>query len=220
MTIIANIVQKTEMRPTMFGDRAIALNRFREHYFPTRDRTIENTMGTFERFSMKDVSPDPVPNQDEVMEYRTCDTRLSILRYRPCLVGQIVRIETMYNENPLDAQDRGKTCSVIVLGCPTNANRETRDFFLCQLLELQRILNLEYDDIPGKIISQWLGDKDACGVTACGVIDPFFVAAGRDLQVYVNLTRDERETDDGTDKIYTLWGRHYVVLGPDEVGRL
>ncbi|KAJ6608924.1 hypothetical protein B0H10DRAFT_1955039 [Mycena sp. CBHHK59/15] len=172
--------------------RILATDKYNVDYAGTRDRTIENTTGTFARFSFKDAHDADVPNNDEAW-----DGRWVLSKYRTWVIGQVDSIDEGHNENPINNQDKGTACYLLRLKCPERANEETRSFFHKQLEGLKSVIESDMHDMPGSVAVSWLGPADPDGVETILLVVPFemepwYIQAGCDLQVTACFTRDER----------------------------
>ncbi|KAJ6607759.1 hypothetical protein B0H10DRAFT_1948928 [Mycena sp. CBHHK59/15] len=181
--------------------RILATDKYNVDYAGTRDRTIENTTGTFARFSFKDAHDADVPNNDEAW-----DGRWVLSKYRTWVIGQVDSIDEGHNENPINNQDKGTACYLLRLKCPERANEETRSFFHKQLEGLKSVIESDMHDMPGSVAVSWLGPADPDGVETILLVVPFemepwYIQAGCDLQVTACFTRDERAVgEDKTEK--------------------
>ncbi|KAJ6602990.1 hypothetical protein B0H10DRAFT_1957987 [Mycena sp. CBHHK59/15] len=99
---VARLMQLRELYPHKNDcgrPRILATDKYNVDYVGTRDRTIENTTGTFARFSFKDAHDADVPNNDEAW-----DGHWVLSKYRTWVIGQVDSIDEGHNENPINNQ--------------------------------------------------------------------------------------------------------------------
>ncbi|KAJ7779468.1 hypothetical protein DFH07DRAFT_765754 [Mycena maculata] len=112
---------------------AIALDLLGTQYTATRDRTIEDRDGALSRYSYKAIVADGAG-----LSLGAARLRPSV--YCPSIVGQVHKMDTVYEDNPLDHEGYGRLCWRFLIGCPEGANQDTCIFFEGQIEKLQELV--------------------------------------------------------------------------------
>ncbi|KAJ7829353.1 hypothetical protein B0H13DRAFT_2372637 [Mycena leptocephala] len=223
MSAIRTLKEMHTDNPGLIAANVLALDVPGTHYAATRDGTIEEFDGTFDRFSLKDVYLNRSLHFGSL--YGRKERRMTGDLYRPHIIGQVNHRTIMYNDNPLGNEGKGREGICVYIKCPTDASPAIVEFYKLQFYRFVFGLNLPASK-GGSVGLDWVSDD---GLTSSGL--PMikillsrrasmhaYLEDERDVDITVNVTIDQGRRDKETH--FKLWYSACIPLSHADVGRV
>ncbi|KAK7056107.1 hypothetical protein R3P38DRAFT_3566677 [Favolaschia claudopus] len=196
---------RNEHRPVLAMDVA------HEHFFLTRDKGMRDVQGYVQRYSYK-------VDHNEINMALADSFRIKLPKYRGSIMGRVHESEYELVLNPLALEGCPRDSSLLTLICPPNVDNWTKELYERQIRTLEEVVAMDLQLKPGVVDQNWTEKREdgTMSIKILVCIHPDRLCAelpvGQDLDITVNLSKDEYLGGDGTlHKRFVLWTTCYMT---------